>query len=338
MKSSFRFWSRGLVLVLVMGLFAGMQAPAWAAKKAHRAHHLSTFANKSKNGVKKARHARLGHSVKHRQSHVVRPISMGQQEGLHAEIDPLQLRAGVAFVQDQDTQEILVSKNETAVLPIASVTKLMTGLLTVEAGLAWDEPITISSEDVAPQSGHSRLAVGTTLPRAQVLKLALMSSENRAAHALGRTYPGGMSTFVEKMNQKAQELGMHDTHYVDPTGLSPLNRSSAKDLVALVKVAYQDTTLREFSTATEQQVAVAGRTLDYRTTNGLLRMPEWNIGLQKTGYISAAGQCLVMQAQIAGRKLIMVFLDSFGKYGRFQDAERVRHWLERTQTLPGLGR
>ncbi len=336
MQSFFRFCSRGLVLLVVMGLFGGTQTIAWAAKKAHRVHHTnhkSASINKSKSARTKTRH---GHVVKRRQAHVVHPLSMGQQEGLHAQIDPLQLRAGVAFVQDQETQEVLVSKNESAVLPIASVTKLMTGLLTVESGLAWDEPIVISSEDVAPQSGHSRLAVGTTLPRAQVLKLALMSSENRAAHALGRTYPGGMSVFVEKMNQKAQELGMHDTHYVDPTGLSPLNRSSAKDLVALVKVAYQDTTLREFSTATEQQVAVAGKTLDYRTTNGLLRMPEWNIGLQKTGYISAAGQCLVMQAQIAGRKLIMVFLDSFGKYGRFQDAERVRHWLERTQVLPGL--
>ncbi len=330
-------WKRCITAVLIMGVLGTSQTLAWGAKKKHRATHqihAGSTLKKSKHNVK-LRHERR---TKPHSGHAAAAFSIGQQEGLHATTDPLQLHAGVAFVQDQDTQEVLISKNESAVLPIASVTKLMTGLVTVQAQLPWEESITIEAEDVSPQRGHSRLRVGTSLSRAQVLQLALMSSENRAAHALGRTYPGGLAAFVEQMNQKAKELGMQDTHYVDPTGLSPLNRSSAKDLAALVNVAYREPTLREFSTATEHQVAVAGKTLDYRTTNGLLRLPEWNIGLQKTGYISAAGQCLVMQAQVAGRKLVMVFLDSFGKYGRFQDAERVRRWLERSYALSTFNR
>ncbi len=160
-----------------------------------------------------------------------------------------------------------------------------------------------------------------------MLHLALMSSENRAAHLLGRTYPGGLAVFVEAMNAKAQALGMHDTRYVEPTGLSSNNQSSAQDLARLVRAAAEHPILRSLSTSPEAMVPVGRHSLQFRNTNGLVRSPDWDIGLQKTGYISAAGRCLVMQAQLAGRKLIMVLLDSAGKYSRVGDAERIRHWL-----------
>jgi D-alanyl-D-alanine endopeptidase (penicillin-binding protein 7) len=164
-----------------------------------------------------------------------------------------------------------------------------------------------------------------------------MSSENRAAHALGRTYPGGLSHFVGLMNTRAKSLGMQDTSYVEPTGLSSKNQSSARDLATLVSFAYGDPTLREFSTSTGHQVAVGRRTLQFNNTNRLVKSPAWDIGLQKTGYISEAGQCLVMQAKVAGRKLIMVFLDSAGKLSRIADAERVRHWVENSPILSRKG-
>ncbi|WP_076998471.1 serine hydrolase [Variovorax sp. KK3] len=255
--------------------------------------------------------------------------SFGQLAGLHHTEDALDLKSSVALVIDQDTHEVLFSKNDSVVLPIASLTKLMTGLLISEAHLPNDELITITQDDVDTEKGsRSRLTVGTTLPRGEMLHLALMSSENRAAHALGRTYPGGLATFVSVMNAKAKMLGMKDTRYVEPTGLSSRNQSSAQDLALLVNAAYADSTVRQLSTSPEYQVEVGNRVLQYNTTNRLVRSPEWDIGLQKTGYISEAGQCLVMQAKIAGRKLIMVFLDSAGKFGRIGDAERVRRWVE----------
>ena len=172
------------------------------------------------------------------------------------------------------------------------------------------------------------------LTRGELLHLALMSSENRAAHALGRTYPGGLAAFVSVMNAKAKMLGMKDTKYVEPTGLSSNNQSSAQDLATLVHSAYNDPVLREFSTSPGHQVEVGNRTLQFNNTNRLVKNPGWDIGLQKTGYISEAGQCLVMQAKVAGRKLIMVFLDSAGKLSRIGDAERVRRWVESNPVLP----
>ena len=255
--------------------------------------------------------------------------SFGQVAGLHATADELALKSSVAYVIDQDTHEVLLSKNDQAVLPIASITKLMTGLLISEAKLPMDESITITQDDVDTEKGSSsRLRPGTTLTRGELLHLALMASENRAAHALGRTFPGGLSAFVAMMNGKANQLGMHDTSYVEPTGLSSKNQSSAKDLATLVNFAYNDALLRELSTSPSYEVEVGNRTLQYRTTNRLVKNPNWDIGLQKTGYISEAGQCLVMQAKVAGRKLIMVFLDSAGKLSRIADAERVRRWVE----------
>jgi serine-type D-Ala-D-Ala endopeptidase (penicillin-binding protein 7) len=255
--------------------------------------------------------------------------SFGEMAGLHSAPDELDLKSGVAFVVDQDTNEVLFNKNGAAVLPIASLTKLMTGVVVSEARLPMNEPITITQDDVDTEKGsRSRLTVGTTLTRSEMLHLALMSSENRAANALGRTYPGGLPEFVRLMNAKAKLLGMRATRYVEPTGLSSQNQSSAQDLAVLVNAAYKDATLREYSTSPGYEVAVGARTLQYNTTNRLVKNPAWDIGLQKTGFISEAGQCLVMQTKIAGRKLIMVFLDSAGKYSRLGDAERVRRWVE----------
>jgi serine-type D-Ala-D-Ala endopeptidase (penicillin-binding protein 7) len=255
--------------------------------------------------------------------------SYGQLAGLHATQDPLELKSSVAFVMDQDTNEILFQKNENAVLPIASLTKLMTGVIVSEARLDSSEIITITEADVDTEKGsRSRLKVGTQLTRGELMLLSLMSSENRAAHALGRSYPGGLDRFVQAMNAKAKLLGMQDTRYVEPTGLSSRNQSSAKDLATLTAYASNDKSLRDLSTSPMHQVDVGNKTLNYVNTNRLIRNPEWDIGLQKTGFISEAGQCLIMQAKVSGRRLIMVFLDSAGKLSRLGDAERVRRWVE----------
>ncbi len=255
--------------------------------------------------------------------------SYGQLAGLHATQDALDLKSSVAYVLDQDTNEILFQKNETAVLPIASLTKLMTGVIVSEARLDMNEIISITEADVDTEKGsRSRLKVGTQLTRGELMLLALMSSENRAAHALGRSYAGGLERFVQAMNAKAKLLGMQDTRYVEPTGLSSRNQSSAKDLATLTAYASNDKTLRDLSTSPMHQVDVGNKTLNYVNTNRLIRNPEWEIGLQKTGFISEAGQCLIMQTKVAGRRLIMVFLDSAGKLSRLGDAERVRRWVE----------
>jgi len=260
-------------------------------------------------------------------------LSAGERLGLRGSDDALDLNSSVALVIDQDTNEVLFSKNDSAVLPIASLTKLMTGLVIADANLSMDEAITITQDDVDTFKGSSsRLAVGSTLTRGEMMHLALMSSENRAAHALGRTFPGGMRHFVGLMNSKARELGMHDTRYVEPTGLLSQNQSSARDLATLVSVAYERPILRDLSTSPGHQLALGHRTLQYNNSNRLVRSSNWDIGLQKTGYISEAGRCLVMQARVAGRKVIMVFLDSAGVVNRVQDAERVRRWVE-AQTI-----
>jgi D-alanyl-D-alanine endopeptidase (penicillin-binding protein 7) len=254
--------------------------------------------------------------------------SFGQLYGLHNTSDSLDLKSSVALVLDQDTNEVLFSKNSQAVLPIASITKLMTAVVVTEAKLPMAEMLTVSQDDVDTEKfSRSRLKVGTQLNREEMLHLALMSSENRAAHALGRNYPGGIDAFVAAMNRKAQDLGMKDTQYVEPTGLSSRNQSSARDLATLVKAAHQVQIIREFSTSPEYAVEVGNRSTQFHTTNALVRSPAWDIGLQKTGYITEAGRCLVMQARMAGRQLIMVFLDSAGKYSRIGDAERVRRWV-----------
>ncbi|PPE70415.1 D-alanyl-D-alanine endopeptidase [Caldimonas thermodepolymerans] len=303
---------------------AGKRPVARKAKAAPRAK------TKAKKQVVTASAKQRGKSSVRRVAAVVpaRP-SYGHAFGLHETADPLGLKSSVALVVDQDTGEVLINKNAQAVLPIASLTKLMTALVVIEAQQPLDEVLTITAEDVDTEKGSSsRLALGTRLTRGEMLHLALMSSENRAANALGRHYPGGLPAFVEAMNRKARELGMQDTRYVEPTGLSSRNQSTARDLALLVKAAYQYPLIRELSTSPEYGVAIGKRQLHYRNTNGLVYKDDWDIGLQKTGYISEAGRCLVMQAQLAGRKLIMVFLDSAGRYSRIGDAERVRRWIE----------
>ena len=304
-----------------------------AVKKKAHAVKKSSAARAAKNvGPKSARRVGTRNVSSVVRVESARP-SFGQMYGLHGAADTLDLKSSVALVVDQDTNEVLFSKNSQAVLPIASLTKLMTALVVTEAQLPLDEVLTVTDDDIDTEKGsRSRLRVGTQLTREEMLHLALMSSENRAAHALGRHYPGGLDAFVAAMNAKAQELGMTDTHYVEPTGLSSRNQSSATDLATLVKAAGEHQIIRELSTSPEYQVAIGNRPMQFHTTNGLVRSPNWDINLQKTGYISEAGRCLVMQAKMAGRHLIMVFLDSAGKYSRIGDAERVRRWV--TASVP----
>lgn len=316
------------VASLVLLASSGAAWAAAAAKPSAKAHKSQTATkHKASNIVAKRK-------LKARAA-PARP-SMGQLTGLHLIADPLDLKSAVAFVIDQDTNEVLLSKNPQAVLPIASITKLMTAVVVADAKLPMDELLEVSAIDPADtgKSSRSRLALGTQLPRSEMMHLALMASENRAAHALGRYYPGGMSAFVAAMNRKAAELGMADTRYVEPTGLSSQNRSSARDLSVLVKAAMGYPQIRELSTSLDTSVAVGAKQVQFRNTNGLVRDASWDIGLQKTGYISEAGRCVVMQASMAGRKLIMVLLDSAGKYSRIGDAERIRNWLVETQLVP----
>jgi len=263
--------------------------------------------------------------------------SEGQLAGLHRTDDPLDLKSSVALVVNQDTNEVLFEKNPHAVLPIASITKLMTALITIEADLDLDEMLEVERSDRTADRIRSRLNPGVKLTRGQALHLALMSSENHAAQLLGRTYPGGVDAAVQAMNAKAQLLGMHDTSFADPTGLSPENRSSPVDLVKLVNATYQYPVLREFSTSSELELPIGRRVVRYGSTNGLTSNPDWDIGLQKTGYISAAGRCLVMQAVIEGKRVVMVLLDSVGKYSRIGDAQRIRQWLEANKPASGRG-
>lgn len=257
----------------------------------------------------------------------------GDLAGLGLTRDPLDLSANVALVIDQSSLETLFEKNSHIALPIASITKLMTSLVVFEANQSLDEILTVTEDDVdRKRFSHSRLRIGSQLSRANMLHIALMSSENRAAAALGRHYPGGLTAFITAMNAKAAELGMMNSRFADPTGLSSANVSSARDLARLVVAAYQHPLIREYSTAKNYAVEPGGPTLEYRNSNGLIENPDWAIGLQKTGYISEAGRCLVMQVNVAGRPVVMVFLDSKTKQSRLADADRIRKWLENRGT------
>ncbi|MEW6693387.1 D-alanyl-D-alanine endopeptidase [Tepidimonas thermarum] len=253
-------------------------------------------------------------------------------------LDPSRLHSNAVLVIDRDTNAVLLGKNDGAVLPIASITKLMTGLVIADAGLPMDEMITITEDDVDRLKGSgSRLAVGTRLSRAEALHLALMASENRAAHALGRTYPGGVPAFVAAMNRKAAQLGMNATRFVEPTGLSSDNQSSPRDLARLVAVAAERPMLRELTTSPEYELASGRRVVHFRNSNKLVRESDWDILLQKTGYIREAGRCVAMQVRLAGRDLIMVLMDAANSSARWTDAERLLRWLERS-LLPGTDR
>mgnify|MGYP006282752461 CR=1 FL=1 len=241
----------------------------------------------------------------------------------------LNLASAAALVMDNESGQVLYGKNADSVLPIASITKLMTAMVVLDANLDPEERLTVTNEDVDWLRGsHSRLAVGVTLTRDEMLRLALMASENRAAFALSRYYPGGREAFVQSMNLKAIVLGMRGTRYADPTGLSSSNVSTAEDLARLVRAGHEYDKIREYSTMSNFALNVGGRPMQFRNTNGLVMSPDWEIGLSKTGFINEAGRCLVMQAKLAGRAVVIVLLDSVGRYTRTADATRIRRWLE----------
>jgi D-alanyl-D-alanine endopeptidase (penicillin-binding protein 7) len=241
----------------------------------------------------------------------------------------LALQSSAALVLDQATGAILFEKNPNAVLPIASITKLMTAMVVLDAKPDLNETLAIGEEDVDVLKGtRSRLKVGTQLAREEMLRLALMSSENRAASALSRHYPGGREAFVAAMNQKAQVLGLVDTRFQDPTGLTAANVSSPRDLAKMVDAAHHYPLIREFSTTSEGEFSIAGRAQQFRNTNTLVKSPTWAIGLSKTGYINEAGKCLVMQAWLNNKPTIIVLLDSWGKMTRIGDANRIKRWVE----------
>jgi D-alanyl-D-alanine endopeptidase (penicillin-binding protein 7) len=251
----------------------------------------------------------------------------GAQEDGSGSID--QVKSASVAVFDQTTGDLLFEKNASAAVPIASITKLMTAMVALDALPNLAESITITAADLDTLKGtRSRLTVGAQLSREEMMLLMLMSSENRAASALSRHYPGGREAFVEAMNTKAKMLGLTETNFSDPTGLSPANVASARDLVKLVNAAHQYPLIREFSTSEEYKVSVRGRLQTFRNTNALVRNDKWSIGLSKTGYISEAGKCLVMQAWLDNKPTIIVLLDSLGQLTRIGDANRIKRWVE----------
>ena len=255
-------------------------------------------------------------------------ISWGHRAGLHKVPDDLHLKASVAYVVDQGSGRALLRKNDEAVLPIASLTKLMTALVLTGAKLPMDKSITVTVDDVdRERHSRSRLPIGSTLSRSDALRLALMSSENRAAHALGRTFPGGLPAFVAAMNAKARELGLKSTTFVEPTGLSNLNQSTARDVAVLAAAASRNPLIRDYSTTPQHEVVLGRRAVRYNNSDRLVKSRHWDIHLQKTGYIVEAGDCLVVNATIAGRNLILVLLDSTDARSRVADAERIRRWV-----------
>lgn len=266
----------------------------------------------------------------------------------------LGLKSAAALVVDQKSGEALYAKNIEVATPIASITKLMTAMVTLDAGLPLDEVITISTDDMDRLKGTgSRLAIGTRLTRGELLHLALIASENRAAAALSRAYPGGRNAFISAMNRKAKEIGMKQATFVDGTGLNSRNQATAADLVKMVDASYRYPLIRQITSSGSFDISVPGRQvmrvkdkgrfvrvsrpvqrhIAFNNTNSLTRNQDWNIGVSKTGYINEAGRCLVMQASIAERKVIIVLLDSWGKFSRIGDAQRIKQWLEKDKQM-----
>jgi D-alanyl-D-alanine endopeptidase (penicillin-binding protein 7) len=307
---------------------------AVAAKKSAK---VDTTADASDDAPRvETRRRRVSYTLNGRRHSVVRQVAfeprqptVGQAFGLHDTPDALALRSSVAYVVDQNSGESLFDKNSRAVVPIASITKLMTAMVVLDSKAPLTEQIEVTDEDrdYVKNTG-SRLSVGSVLSREDMLHIALMASENRAAAALSRYFPGGRPAFLAAMNAKAKQLGMTDTHFESPSGLTSENVSTARDLVKMVNAAYQYPLIRQFSTDHSYEVYTGKRSIAYNSTNALVRNPTWDIGLQKTGFINEAGECLVMQATIHGRPMIVVLLDSSGKYSRFADATRLRTWLD----------
>lgn len=322
-----RFWLFALTVLFAVGAMAN--APAIAANKEKQPTKATTKAA-AKTNTKVAKKPKTVRVTVTRSTEPVVPArpSLATALGLRGQHDDLNLKSSVAMVVNQDTKEVYFEKNPSVSLPIASITKLMTAMVVLDAHLPLDETLVINSEDVQSYRS-SRLAGGTVLTREEALLLALMSSENRAAYTLGRNYPGGVSAFVGAMNRKAKELGMDHSHFADPTGLMSENVATAEDLTRMLSAAYQYKTIREFSTWPDLTMVIAKRPQKFLNTNRLVRSGDMNIGLQKTGFINAAGKCLVMQARVNNTPLLLVFLDSVGTQSRFADAVRVRDWYER---------
>ena len=317
-----------LILTVIFACGASLNAPAIAASQ-----DKEKQTKTSKAAVKPVKSAKKQKAVRvtvTRSSEPVAPShpSFATALGLRGQHDELSLKSSVAMVVNQDTKEVYFEKNSAVSLPIASITKLMTAMVVLDSKLPMDETLVINADDVRIYA-KSRLSGGTVMTREEALLLALMSSENRAAYTLGRNYPGGISSFVDAMNRKAKELGMEHSHFADPTGLMSENVASAEDLARMLSAAYQYKMIREFSTWPDLTMVIANRPQKFLNTNRLVRSGDMNIGLQKTGFINAAGKCLVMQARVNNTPLLLVFLDSVGTQSRFADAVRVRDWYER---------
>ncbi|MFM1758975.1 MAG: hypothetical protein RLY75_245 [Pseudomonadota bacterium] len=328
-----RFWLVALVCLISFGaassfsvMAANSDSKTAKSSKAAKAPTKS----ESKKAVKSSKKSKTVRTTVTRSSEPIVPArpSFATALGLRGQHDDLSLKSSVAMVVNQDTKEVYFEKNSSVSLPIASITKLMTAMVVLDSKLPLEETIVINAEDVNIYR-TSRLAGGTVLTREEALLLSLMSSENRAAYTLGRNYPGGISAFIDAMNRKAKEIGMTHSHFADPTGLKSENVASAEDLTRMLSAAYQYKIIREFSTWPDLTMVIAKRPQKFLNTNRLVRAGDMNIGLQKTGFINAAGKCLVMQARVNNTPLLLVFLDSVGTQSRFADAVRVRDWYER---------
>lgn len=329
-----RFWRITLVGLIAFGLATSFQAIAVnkdaQTPKSSKGAAKTSAKSESKKAAKNSKKSKTVRTTVTRSSEPVvaaRP-SFATALGLRGQHDDLSLKSSVAMVVNQDTKEVYFEKNSSVSLPIASITKLMTAMVVLDSKLPLEETIVINADDVQSYR-TSRLAGGTVLTREEALLLSLMSSENRAAYTLGRNYPGGMKAFIDAMNRKAKEIGMTHSHFADPTGLLSENVASAEDLTRMLSAAYQYKVIREFSTWPELTMVIAKRPQKFLNTNRLVRAGDMNIGLQKTGFINAAGKCLVMQARVNNTPLLLVFLDSVGTQSRFADAVRVRDWYER---------
>ncbi|WP_038852394.1 D-alanyl-D-alanine endopeptidase [Bordetella petrii] len=298
---------------------------AVASKGASRKGATKSRATKKTSVAAKSKTAKT--ATARQRASVVAAAAASSAASVRADIEAL--RSSTAYVQDLETSTVLFAKNDNVVRPIASISKLMTALVVVDAHQPMDEMLEVTEEDIDTlKHTSSRLTVGTRLSRGDMLHLALMSSENRAANALGRHYPGGLPAFVEAMNSKARALGMTSTRFTEPTGLSSRNVSSPRDLARLLRAASQRPLIHRYSTDDQYEVDIGNRTQVFRNTNLLVRKSDWDIKVSKTGYINEAGECLVMLARINGRDVAMVLLDSQGKLSRIGDAVRLRRILQ----------
>lgn len=304
------------------------ESPARAAKAEKVAKAAKVVAVRPTKPIKFSR-AEARHAKRAQVAHAASaPRASAAAPDVDNDGNPL-LHSAAFMIADQATGSVLLEKNSDAVLPIASITKLMTAMVVLDARLSLSEALVIANEDVDTlRNSSSHVPVGTELTREDMLRLALMSSENRAASALGRNYPGGLPAFVAAMNRKAASLGLRDTRFSDSTGLNSANVSSARDLVRMVSAASRYPLIREFSTTANYQVSLNGRVRQFNNTNALVSSPDWQIGVSKTGFINESGKCLVMQAWLLNKPMIIVLLDSFGRFTRVADAQRVKRWLE----------